>query len=110
VPDDARPPPPYCSADHMLNSSRNIDYADRIGTNDSIVTEPSYRLGAKPGGIDHGGVRSGAVDVVERVHVAPSFREHDRVVEPAVRGRADRIHLLEHDRPGRVEPDYYEDV
>ena len=45
-----------------------------------------------------------------RVHVAPLFREHDRVVEPAVRGRADQIHLLEHHRLGRVKPDYYEDV
>ncbi len=50
------------------------------------------------------------MDVVERVHVAPLYREHDRVVEPAVQGRADRIHLLEHDRPDRLKPDYYDDV
>lgn len=50
------------------------------------------------------------MDVVERVHVAPLYREHDRVVEPAVQGRADRIHLLEHDRPDRLKPDYYADV
>lgn len=50
------------------------------------------------------------MDVVERVHIAPLYREHDRVVEPAIEGRADRVHLLEHDRPDRVKPEYYEDV
>jgi hypothetical protein len=32
------------------------------------------------------------------------------VVTPAVEGRADRIHLLEHDRPDGLKPDYYDDV
>jgi hypothetical protein len=47
------------------------------------------------------------MDIVERVHVAPLGYEHDRVVTPAIEGKADRIHLLEHDEPEDSKPDYH---
>lgn len=37
------------------------------------------------------------MDVVERVHIAPHGYEHDRIYEPAVQGKVDRIYLLEHE-------------
>lgn len=39
------------------------------------------------------------MDVVERVHIAPHGFEYDRIYEPAVDGKVDRIYLLEHDGP-----------
>ncbi|PSQ16461.1 hypothetical protein BRD00_10750 [Halobacteriales archaeon QS_8_69_26] len=50
------------------------------------------------------------MDIVERVHVAPVGYEYDRLVIPATEGRADRIHLLEHDEPESLKPDYHEDI
>jgi hypothetical protein len=47
------------------------------------------------------------MDVVERVHIAPLRHEYDRVLTPAVEGKADTIYILEHDEPASVRPEFH---
>ncbi|AQL42117.1 hypothetical protein BV210_05045 [Halorientalis sp. IM1011] len=50
------------------------------------------------------------MDVSERVHIAPLGFEYDRIVEPAVEYRADRVVLLDFIAEDITRPAYHEDV
>lgn len=50
------------------------------------------------------------MNVAERVHVMPFGFEHDRIVEPAVAYRADRVVLLDWLADDVDRPDYHDDV
>lgn len=47
------------------------------------------------------------IRVPDRVHISPLGYEHDRVLEPALRYKADIVYLLEHDEPANEKPDYH---
>lgn len=50
------------------------------------------------------------MDVVERVHIAPLGYEYDRILQPAVEGKSDRIYLLEHSGPETHSVDYHDEL
>jgi hypothetical protein len=50
------------------------------------------------------------MDVVERVHIAPHGFEYDRIFEPAVEGKVDRIYLLEHEGPQFRRADFHDEL
>ncbi|WP_338741366.1 DUF6293 family protein [Haloplanus salilacus] len=50
------------------------------------------------------------MNVAERVHVMPLGFEHDRIVEPAMEYRADRVVLLDWLAADVERPDYHDDV
>lgn len=47
------------------------------------------------------------IQVPNRIHISPLGYEHDRVVEPAIDYKADRVFLLEHDESESKKPDYH---
>lgn len=48
------------------------------------------------------------IHVPDRIHVSPLGYEYDRVLEPAINYKADRVYLLEHDEPSSEKPEYHE--
>jgi hypothetical protein len=50
------------------------------------------------------------MDVPDRVHISPLGYEYDRVLEPAVEAKADRVYLLEHSESDNEEPEYHTEL
>jgi hypothetical protein len=44
------------------------------------------------------------------VHIAPHGFEYDRIFEPAVQGKVDRIYLLEHEKPQFERVDFHDEL
>lgn len=51
-----------------------------------------------------------SLQVPDRVQLVPLGFEYDRVLEPAVRYKADKVILIEHDEPDEEKPVYYPDL
>jgi len=50
------------------------------------------------------------MDVVERVHIAPHGYEYDRIYQPAVDGKVDKIYLLEHEGPQFSQVEFHDEL